>query len=90
MKTILISLNKQFKATNKYKLEEIKIVQNSLQDIEQANQATKNREKQMLKNMNVRVIKTADGERYSFEEPPELNKEIINKIKEIHLKSKIN
>lgn len=74
-----ISLNKQFKAERKYKLEEIKIVQNSLQDIEQANQATKNREKQMLKNMNVRIVKTADGEKYAFEEPPELNKVITKK-----------
>jgi hypothetical protein len=73
----LDQVDKQFKSVKKLKLEEIKIIYNSLKDIEEANLATKNREKQMLKNMNVKIVKTAKGEQYSFDEPPELNKASI-------------
>jgi len=85
----LDELQKSIKNEEKFKLEEIETVAKGLKDIDQAMKATKNREKQMLSNMNVKMKKTADGEKYVIEEQKGLNKIVIDKIKQIHSKSKL-
>ena len=84
----LDELQKSIKEEEQFKLDEMDSVAKGLRDVEQALQATKNREKQMYSNMPVRVPENNWWEKYFYDDSKEWTKIIANKQKFSNSKSK--